>query len=89
MKIVNLILLFFSFIVNAEELTKEQKEKIIIDNLAKDCAKYGVNCRLNPVYNNNNNNIHNPCRNDQKTCIGYDNKDRPNEIVCKKHDENC
>ncbi|MDH5796804.1 MAG: hypothetical protein OEY79_04635 [Anaplasmataceae bacterium] len=44
-----------------------------------------------PTYNNNNNNnnIHNPCRDDQKTCIGYDNKDRPNEIICKKHDESC
>ncbi|MDH5796868.1 MAG: hypothetical protein OEY79_04965, partial [Anaplasmataceae bacterium] len=87
MKVVSLILLFFSFIVNAEELTKEQKEKIIIDNLAKDCAKYGVNCRLNPVYNNNNN-INNPCRNDQKTCMDTSEKDKI-AVYCKKIDENC
>ncbi|MDH5644574.1 MAG: hypothetical protein OEZ01_01120, partial [Candidatus Heimdallarchaeota archaeon] len=35
------------------------------------------------------NDFHSPCEKGEKTCIGYDNKDRPNEIVCKSKDENC
>ncbi|MDH5644583.1 MAG: hypothetical protein OEZ01_01165 [Candidatus Heimdallarchaeota archaeon] len=36
-----------------------------------------------------NNDFHSPCKEGEKTCIGYDNKDRPNEIVCKSKNENC
>ncbi|MDH5645262.1 MAG: hypothetical protein OEZ01_04610 [Candidatus Heimdallarchaeota archaeon] len=37
----------------------------------------------------NHNDFHSPCEKGETTCIGYDSKDRPNKIVCKKGDVDC
>ncbi|MDH5796460.1 MAG: hypothetical protein OEY79_02845 [Anaplasmataceae bacterium] len=38
---------------------------------------------------NIHNDFHSPCKEDETTCIGYDSKDRPNKIICKKGDADC
>ena len=84
MKIVSLILLFFCF--NANGMTAEEFLKYCEDNNIKNCK---VIQHVPGEMVNNHNDFHSPCEKGEKTCIGYDNKDRPNEIVCKSKDENC
>jgi len=86
MKIVSLILLFFCF--NAEAMTTKE--------FLNYCRDHNLNCQATKTHNHvpgenvvNHNDFHSPCKEGEKTCIGYDNKDRPNEIVCKSKDENC
>jgi len=82
MKIVSLILLFFCFTANGMT-TKE-----FLDY----CREHSLKCTVNDEHHAPGevvNDFHSPCEKGEKTCIGYDNKDRPNEIVCKSKDENC
>ncbi|MDH5645263.1 MAG: hypothetical protein OEZ01_04615 [Candidatus Heimdallarchaeota archaeon] len=84
MWIVSLILLFFCFTANGMT-TKE-----FLDY----CREHSLKCTVNDEHHVpgevvNHNDFHSPCEKGETTCIGYDSKDRPNKIVCKKGDVDC
>jgi len=87
MKYLFLLLVFVCIDINASDLTMEQKKDIILNNLKKDCKKYNLDCRLNPIYNYNL--PPSTCDKYDTHCWKYDEKGNIIGEVCKKNDENC